>query len=68
MSIAHDVYTSTVLPLPASEQLRLAALILGGLSETAASTLDFSDEWTEEDLQDLAAFAGQHAADQTGET
>jgi hypothetical protein len=68
MSTAQDVYTSTVLPLPASEQLRLAALILGGLSETAAGALDFSDAWTAEDLQDLTAFSLQQAANQSEDT
>lgn len=58
---AQDVYTSNVLTLPASEQLRLASLILEGLSESAA-TLDYSENWSDEDIHDLVAFSAQQAS------
>ena len=52
---AQTVYESTVMALSKSERLKLAALILDELSESAGSALDFSDSWTEEDLRDLRA-------------
>jgi len=67
MATAQQVYSSEVSVLPPSEQLRLATLILEGLTQTAASALDFSDRWSEEDLRDLAAFSMQHAARTMGE-
>ena len=44
-----------------AERLRLAAMILGDLSETAAPTLDYSDTWTDEDVRDLAAHSLAYA-------
>ncbi len=67
MATARDIYASAVAPLPASERLRLAALILDGLAETAADALDYSDEWTAQDMQDLANFSAQYAARTIGE-
>lgn len=61
MNTAQDIYSNTVLPLPASEKLRLATMILAGLTESAATALDFSEQWSEEDVRDLSAFASQHA-------
>jgi hypothetical protein len=44
-----------------SERLQLAKLILNDLapSETA---VDVSDEWTDDDLADVAAHSARHAA------
>jgi hypothetical protein len=39
-------------------------LILDELTGSAASVLDFSDSWSDEDLRDLTAYAAQYA-DQT---
>jgi hypothetical protein len=58
---AQFVYESSVMALPKSEQLKLAALILEELTATSAPVLDFSDSWSEEDLRDLTAFTGHHA-------
>jgi hypothetical protein len=55
-----DLYSSTITQLPLSEQLRLATLILQGLAETA-EVLDYRDDWSEQDIQDVAAFSSQHA-------
>jgi len=57
---AQDVYLGSVTVLPASEQLRLAALILAGLNDAAAA-LDYSDHWSDEDVCDLVAFSSAHA-------
>ncbi|HVC98183.1 MAG TPA: hypothetical protein VND64_31220 [Pirellulales bacterium] len=61
MLTAQFVYESSVVALPKSERLKLAALILEELTATAAPALDFSDSWSEEDLRDLTAFSGEHA-------
>lgn len=60
MSTANDLYSNTVVTLPAAEQLRLASLILQGLTNTSTGAAEYSDEWTDEDVADLAAFAAQH--------
>jgi hypothetical protein len=67
MTTAQDVYAQSVVPLPASERLRLATMILEGLSGPAAAALDFSDQWSDEDLRDVSAFAADRAADEFGQ-
>jgi hypothetical protein len=62
---AQDLYSSAVSSLPASEQLRLATLILEGLA-AAAPALDYSDYWSDEDVRDVAAFSA-HAGIVLGE-
>lgn len=59
MSTAQEIYTQAVVPMPASEQLRLASFILEGL--TAGRTLDISDQWSAEDIRDLTAYSASHA-------
>jgi hypothetical protein len=63
MTTAHEVYRQTVASLPRSERLRLAALILQDLSDSAAADLDYSDTWTEEDVTDVTAASLKHAAE-----
>jgi predicted RNA-binding protein (virulence factor B family) len=63
---AQDLYSATVAALPASEQLRLATMILDGLSNSA-DALDFRDRWSDEDIQDLTLFATGYAAESLGE-
>jgi len=55
---ANDVYASNVVALPASEKLRLASLILEGLSKSGAA-LDYSEHWSDEDVRDVVAFSAQ---------
>lgn len=62
MNTAQTVYTSTVLALSKSERLKLAALILDELAQSAGAALDYSDSWSDEDVRDLAAYAGEYAA------
>ena len=57
---AQDIYSATVTALPPAEQLRLASLILNGLSGSNEA-IDYSDSWSDEDLQDLTAFSVKHA-------
>ena len=55
---AKDLYES-VLQLSPKERLRLAVMILNDI--TAEETIEYSDTWTEQDLQDLSAFALSHS-------
>lgn len=62
---AQDVYSTTVTSLPPAEQLRLASLILSGLS-SSSEKIEYSDSWSDEDLQDLTAFSVDHASKTVG--
>lgn len=66
MSTATDVYANAVEPLPPSEQLRLASMILQGLAQNSADVLDYRDDWSAEDISDVTLFSAQHASDQPG--
>jgi hypothetical protein len=67
MNTAQEIFTGVVQELPSSERLRLATLILEDLTSSVATVLDYSDEWSDEDLRDLTAFSTQHALADTGE-
>ena len=69
MNTAQEVFNAEVRGLPPGERLRLAALILGELTE-ASSGLDVSDAWSDEDMQDATAFSldSAQATDSQGET
>lgn len=45
-------YEQMVRPLPATERLRLATLILEGIPPE--SVADYSDEWSDKDLADFS--------------
>lgn len=62
MPTAQEVYDDTVRALPASERLRLAALIVADLAQSSAPILDYCDSWSDEDIRDVTAFSAQHAA------
>lgn len=66
MATAQDIFESKVKPLPASERLRLAAMILDELVQPS-SGLDVDDKWSDEDTRDLVAFSLHYAADQNSE-
>jgi len=53
-----ELYESAVKPLPADARLKLATLILNGISPDAV--VDDSDEWTEEDLEDFTRATWAH--------
>ena len=57
---AEELYLTTVQQLSPKERLRLAAMILNDIT-APDETIEFSDSWTEEDLQDLTAFALSHS-------
>jgi hypothetical protein len=47
----HELYNNSVKPLPAAQRLRLAALILNDIP--AEAVVDYSEEWTADDLSDV---------------
>jgi hypothetical protein len=58
---AHDVYDKSIRQVSAIDRLRLASLILDDLAGSDGAELDISDGWSEQDMQDLAAFAAKQA-------
>ena len=52
---AEEVYSQMVKPLPPSERLKLATLILNDLPPQAV--VDYSEEWTDEDIRDFTAYS-----------
>ncbi len=62
MPTAQEVYASTVQRLPPAERLRLAALILDELTQSNLLSVDESDTWSDEDIEDLRAYSFQYAA------
>ena len=56
---AKDLYRS-VLQLSPKERLRLAVMILNDIT-AEDKTIEYSDIWTAEDIQDLTAFALSHS-------
>ena len=57
---AKDIYLKEVLQLSPNERLRLVVMILNDLTADE-DKIEFSDSWTEQDLQDLTAFALSHS-------
>ena len=49
---AEKVYSQVVKPLPLSERLKLATLILNDIPSQAV--VDYAEEWTEEDMRDFS--------------
>lgn len=47
----NQIYEQTIKPLSMADRLRLAALILNDIPPHAV--VDYSDEWSEEDLRDF---------------
>jgi hypothetical protein len=62
---AEEVYAQVVKPLPASERLKLATMILNDIPPL--SVVDYSDEWSEEDMRDLTTHTMRYAAESFGE-
>ena len=56
---AKELYLKKVRLLSLKERLLLAAMILNDI--TAEEQTDFSDSWTDQDLQDLTTFALSHS-------
>lgn len=68
MHTANELYSEQVRSLPPPEQLRLATMILQGLTAAEATAAGcYSDEWSEEDIEDMAVFSAKYAAESLGE-
>ena len=55
---AEKLYAETIRHLPPDERLELAKLIL---QDIASSNIEFSESWSEQDLNDLTSFALSHS-------
>jgi len=62
---AEAVYAEVIKPLPLSERLKLATMILNDIPPQCI--VDYSEEWSEEDMQDLTRHTLQYAAQSFGE-
>ncbi len=60
-----EVYGQVVKPLPPSERLKLATMILHDIPPQ--TVVDYSEEWTEEDMRDLTIYSLRYAAQSFGE-
>ncbi len=56
MGKVQDLYDRRVRPMPPAERLRLAKLLIDDLAPSELP-LDVSDDWSEDDLADLAVYA-----------
>ena len=54
----HQIYEQTIKPLSVADRLRLVALILNDIPLHAV--VDYSDEWSEEDLRDFRQASWEH--------
>lgn len=61
-----ELYNRSIKPLSAMERLQLAKLILGDIPDRAI--VEYSEEWTEEDLQDITRASWARAGESLGET
>jgi hypothetical protein len=59
MGKVRDLYDNRVRPMVPAERLQLAKLILDDLA-TSDQAVDVSDEWSEDDLAELAAHSARH--------
>jgi len=57
---AKALYNTSVKNLPPQERLRLAIMILNEM-DVDDENIEYRDSWTEQDLQDLTAFALSHS-------
>ena len=55
-----EMYEQSIRPLPAPERFRLAVLILNDIPPLAL--VDYSDEWSEDDLRDWSLHSLRRAA------
>jgi hypothetical protein len=60
-----QLYETAVRALPAPDRLRLATMILNDIPPRAV--VDYSEEWTEEDIRDATRYSLQRAAASFGE-
>lgn len=56
---AETLYRQTIKPLPVSQRLKLATIILNDIPSRAVT--DYSEEWTEEDMREASAYSLRRA-------
>jgi hypothetical protein len=54
-----EIYASVVLPLTPQQRLQLASLILEDLTASSPFATEWSDSWSDEDIEDMRRFTGQ---------
>jgi hypothetical protein len=59
MTTAQEVFASAVVGLAPRERLRLATLILEDLTATGGEKAEWSDSWSDEDIDDMRAFSAK---------
>lgn len=59
------IYAQVVKLLPLPERLKLATMILNDIPPQAV--VDYSEEWTREDIRDAMLYSFRHAAKSLGE-
>jgi hypothetical protein len=59
---ARELYDKAIKPLPAVDRLRLAKMILDDLAVSSGAGLDVRDDWSDEDIADLASYSLKQAA------
>jgi hypothetical protein len=64
-STADEVYELAVKPLPLSERLKLATLILSAIPPEAV--VDYSEAWSEEDTREFSAASWRAVAAQVND-
>ncbi len=52
-----ELYEQSIKPLPATDRYQLATMILGDIP--AHSVVDYSDEWSDEDLKEFTRHSWQ---------
>ena len=62
MPSTKEIYDTAIRRLPPRERLNLAALILSDLTGPNAAEIDFSTDWSEEDMRDLTKYSLSVAA------
>jgi hypothetical protein len=64
MGKIQELYDTRVKPMVPAERLQLARLILDDLA-TTEQAVDVRDEWSDDDLAEVAAHSARHAAQLT---
>lgn len=62
---AEEIYKDIVQRLPLSERFKLATMILKDIPEYAV--VDYSEEWTEEDMHEFSVFSRRYITSQLQE-
>ena len=66
MMTAEQIYDQEVSLLPTAEQFRLATLIM--VKIPTHSIVDYSEEWSDEDIQEVTRYSLLRAASALGES